>query len=229
MWAEQAQGEIEFFWDSKIWREKTLPVFRCFAISFLLYLYHSALTLWQFAGQEYHQNPMSRRESTPVQESLYLPCILCLLFSPRLLHDLEVSLQVACVGSQICWVRLWSKVSWPGELWAECLAGITLSVQADFLVGPWEGRLSLLCTTGVGSKGWTMMVFITVFSTLQLNHLTEENSSNFYLDAMFPSPFMYLFCSLNSCSWSAYYMPGSETQHLRDSGPVSDGEINGYL
>lgn len=111
----------------------------------------------------------------------------------------------------------------------KCLAGITLSVQADFLVGPWEGRLSLLCTTGVGSKGWTMMVFITVFSTLQLNHLTEENSSNFYLDAMFLSPFMYLFCSLNSCSWSAYYMPGSETQHLRDSGPVSDGEINGYL
>lgn len=35
----------------------------------------------------------------------------------------------------------------------KCLAGITLSVQADFLVGPWEGRLDLLCTTGVGRKG----------------------------------------------------------------------------
>lgn len=75
---------------------------------------------------------------------------------------------------------------------------------------------------GVGGKGWNLPAFLTMFSSLQLNHLNEENSHRLlpgcYVLSL--SLFMGVSCSFNSCSVGAYYMPGSETQPLRGSNPV---------
>lgn len=39
---------------------------------------------------------------------------------------------------------------------------------------------------GVGGKGQTRTASIAMFSILQLDHLSEENSGHFCWDAMFP-------------------------------------------
>lgn len=76
--------------------------------------------------------------------------------------------------------------------------------------------------SGVRGKGWNLPAFLTVFSSLQLNHLDEENSGRLLPGCcvLSLSPFLDVSCSFNSCSVGAYYMPGSESQHLRDSNPV---------
>lgn len=140
-------------------------------------------------------------------EGVLLPKNPCLHVFSAVSPSLSVTLKA---GSK--WLRLQGKVRLLGALWAELLGWNDLVCTRRGWCWDHGRQVKSPVHPGAGGECWSVTVFMVRVSHLQL-HLSEDNGSTFYLDAVFPRRPGLCVCIYpihSQLSCRACYRPGSE-------------------